>query len=187
MIETFKTFDPMLQGYWILAIVSSVVFVIQAIATFVGFDADTDVSGGDADFDADGFHIVSIKTIVCFILGFGWTGVLFWDTIESRILLSILALVVGLIFMFTIALLLRWVMKLDKDNTFKTENVVGLVADVYLRIPGSRKETGKIIVSLNGSVHELEALTDDTETIPTGSKAEIVAVVKGSTVLVKKI
>ena len=89
--------------------------------------------------------------------------------------------------MFTLALLLRWVMKLDKDNTFRTEQTVGLVADVYLRIPASRMSTGKIIVSLNGSIHELEALTDDTETIPTGGKAEIVAVVKGSTVLVKKI
>ena len=187
MIETFKALDPMLQGYWVLAILSSIVFIVQAIATFVGFDADTDVSGGDADFDADGFHIVSIKTIVCFILGFGWTGALFWDTIENPILLTLLALVVGLIFMFTRALLLRWVMKLDKDNTFRTEQTVGLVADVYLRIPASRMSTGKIIVSLNGSIHELEALTDDTETIPTGGKAEIVAVVKGSTVLVKKI
>ena len=187
MIETFKALDPMLQGYWVLAILSSIVFIVQAIATFVGFDADTDVSGGDADFDADGFHIVSIKPIVCFILGFGWTGVLFWDTIENPVLLTLLALVVGLIFMFTLALLLRWVMKLDKDNTFRTEQIVGLVADVYLRIPASRMSTGKIIVSLNGSIHELEALTDDTETIPTGGKAEIVAVVKGSTVLVKKI
>ena len=187
MIETFKTFDPMLQVYWVLATISSVVFIIQAVATFLGFDADTDISGGDADFDVDGFHIVSVKTIVSFILGFGWTGVLFWDSIESRILLSVLALVVGLVFMFAIALLLRWVMKLDKDNTFRLEQAVGMVADVYLRIPASRKETGKIIVSVNGSVHELEALTDDASDIPTGGKAEIIAVVKGSTVLVKKI
>lgn len=187
MIETFKTLDPMLQGYWALAIISSVVFIIQAIATFVGFDADTDISGGDADFDADGFHIVSIKTIVCFILGFGWTGVLFWETIESKMLLSILAFVIGLAFMLIIALLLRWVMKLDKDNTFHTEQTVGLIAEVYLRIPASRKETGKIMVSLNGSVHEIEALTDETETIPTGGKVEILSVVKSSVVLVKKV
>lgn len=187
MIETFKTLDPMLQGYWVLAIISSVVFIIQAIATFVGFDADTDISGGDADFDADGFHIVSIKTIVCFILGFGWTGVLFWETIESKMLLSILAFVIGLAFMLIIALLLRWVMKLDKDNTFHTEQTVGLIAEVYLRIPASRKETGKIMVSLNGSVHEIEALTDETETIPTGGKVEILSVVKSSVVLVKKV
>lgn len=187
MIETFKTLDPMLQGYWVLAIISSVVFIIQAIATFVGFDADTDINGGDADFDADGFHIVSIKTIVCFILGFGWTGVLFWETIESKMLLSILAFVIGLAFMLIIALLLRWVMKLDKDNTFHTEQTVGLIAEVYLRIPASRKETGKIMVSLNGSVHEIEALTDETETIPTGGKVEILSAVKSSVVLVKKV
>lgn len=189
MFETFKTLDTMLQGYWILAAVSSLIFIIQAIATFVGLDADTDTdfSGGDADFDTDGFHIISIKTVISFILGFGWTGVLCWNTFESKTLLTLLAFVVGLVFMFAIALLLKWVMKLDKDNTFRTEQVVGMVAEVYLRIPAQRQESGKIIVSLNGSVHELEALTDDSETIPTGGKAEIVSVVKESVVLVKKI
>jgi len=188
MIESFKSLEPMLQGYWVLALLSSLVFIIQAIATFVGFGADVDADlGGDADFDADGFHIISVKTIVCFILGFGWTGVLFWDSIESRVLLAVLAFVIGLGFMLLIALMLHWVLKLDKDNTFHTEKVVGMTADVYLRIPAARQETGKIIVSLDGSVHELEALTDDSETIPTGGKVEILSVVKSSVVLVKKI
>ena len=189
MFETFKTLDPVLQGYWILAATSSIAFIIQAIATFIGFDADVDAdfSGGDADFDASGFHIVSIKSVICFILGFGWTGVLFWNSIESRMLLAVLAFVIGLCFMLIIALLLHWVLKLDKDNTFHTENTVGLAAEVYLRIPAERSESGKIMVSLNGSMHELEALTDDAEAIPTGGKVKIVGVVKGSTVLVSKI
>lgn len=189
MLEIFKTLDPVLQGYWILAATSSVAFLIQAIATFVGFDADVDAdfSGGDADFDASGFHIISVKTVVCFILGFGWTGVLFWNSIENRMLLAALAFVIGLCFMMLIALLLRWVLKLDKDNTFHTEQTVGLTADVYLRIPAKRKDTGKVTVSLNGSTHELEALTDEEEMIATGDKVEIVSVVKSSVVLVKKL
>lgn len=189
MFESFKTLDPMLQAYWVLALISSVVFIIQAVMVFVGFDADTDadLSGGDSDFDAEGFHIISIKTIVCFILGFGWTGVLFWETIGNRWLLAILAFIVGFCFMMLIALMLRWVLKLDKDNTFHTEQVVGAVAEVYLRIPAARRETGKITVSINGSTHELEALTDDEELIPTGGKVEIISVIKPSVVLVKKI
>ena len=179
MIDSFMSLEPMLQGYWVLAILSSLVFAVQAIATFSGFgiDADTDL-GGDADFDSDGFHIISVKTIVCFILGFGWTGVLFWNSIESKILLTVLAFVVGVCFMLIIALMLRWVLKLDRDNTFHTSQAIGSVAEVYLRIPASRKETGKITVSHNGSTHELEALTDEKEDIPTGGKDEILEVVK---------
>ena len=159
MFETFKSMDGMLQVYWILAAVSSIIFIIQAIMTFIGFDADSDVDmstapdqipeSGDAAFDAAGFHLVSVKSVICFILGFGWTGVLCWNYIPNHVLLGLLAVVVGLIFMSLIAFLLFQMMKLNRDNTFRVEQTIGLPADVYLRIPGNRKQTGKITVSLN--------------------------------------
>lgn len=186
LIDNFRSFDPMLQGFWVLALVSSVIFALQAVGTFIGFDADGDFDV-DSDFDSDGFHIVSIKTIVCFILGFGWTGVLFWQTIESRLLLALLAFFVGLAFMLIIAFLFKWVMKLDKDNTFNIEKTVGHAAKVYLRIPAKRADSGKVLVSLDGSMHELEALTDDTEPIPTGGSVVVVSTIKDSMVLVKQI
>ena len=195
MFETFKSMDGMLQVYWILAAVSSIIFIIQAIMTFIGFDADSDVDmstapdqipeSGDAAFDAAGFHLVSVKSVICFILGFGWTGVLCWNLIPSRILLRLLAAVVGLIFMSLIAFLLFQMMKLNRDNTFHVSQVIGLPADVYLRIPANRKQTGKITVSLNGSTHELEAISDTD--IPTGAKVRIKEIVQGETVLVEKI
>ena len=195
MFETFKSMDGMLQVYWILAAISSIIFIIQAIMTFIGFDADSDVDmstapdqipeSGDAAFDAAGFHLVSVKSVICFILGFGWTGVLCWNYIPNRVLLGLLAVVVGLIFMSLIAFLLFQMMKLNRDNTFRVEQTIGLPADVYLRIPGNRKQTGKITVSLNGSTHELEALSDTD--IPTGAKVRIKEIVQGETVLVEKI
>ena len=195
MFETFKSMDGMLQVYWILAAVSSIIFIIQAIMTFIGFDADSDVDmstapdqipeSGDAAFDAAGFHLVSVKSVICFILGFGWTGVLCWNYIPNHVLLGLLAVVVGLIFMSLIAFLLFQMMKLNRDNTFRVEQTIGLPADVYLRIPGNRKQTGKITVSLNGSTHELEALSDTD--IPTGAKVRIKEIVQAETVLVEKI
>ena len=195
MFETFKSMDGMLQVYWILAAVSSIIFIIQAIMTFIGFDSDSDVDmstapdqipeSGDAAFDAAGFHLVSVKSVICFILGFGWTGVLCWNYIPNRVLLGLLAVVVGLIFMSLIAFLLFQMMKLNRDNTFRVEQTIGLPADVYLRIPGNRKQTGKITVSLNGSTHELEALSDTD--IPTGAKVRIKEIVQAETVLVERI
>ncbi len=189
MMETFRSFDLMLQTYWILALCASVVFVIQAIMTFVGLDADYDADLPDApdansDFDADGFHLVSVKTIVSFVLGFGWTGVLLWNEITTPLLLGFVALLVGFVFMFLIAWLLYLVLKLDKDNTFRIQKVVGMNADVYLSIPANKAETGKIMVSLNGSMHELEALTADSTPIPTGGKVKIIGIEAGETVLV---
>lgn len=195
MFETFRSMDGMLQVYWILAGLSTIVFFIQAIMTFVGFDADSDVDvstapdqipeSGDAAFDAAGFHLVSVKTVICFILGFGWTGVLCWDYIPNRVLLGFLAAIVGLAFMAVIAFLLFQMMKLNRDNTFRIEQIVGLTADVYLRIPSDRSGTGKITVSYHGSTHELLAISD--LAIPTGAKVRILEVVQGETVLVEPI
>lgn len=185
--DIFRSLDPMLQGFWILALVSSVFFLMQTVSIFIGYDADDPGFGGDADFDSEGFQIVSIKTIICFILGFGWTGVLFWHTIGNRLLIALLAFFVGLAFMLIIAFLLRWVTKLDRDNTFNIEKTVGHAAKVYLRIPAKRADTGKVLVSLDGSMHELEALTDDIEPIPTGGSVVVVSTIKDSIVLVKQI
>lgn len=191
MFETFKTFEPMLQVYWGLAILSSIVFCIQAIGIFVGFgdfDADVPTDSADIDaFDADGFHLISVKSVICFVLGFGWTGAMLWDSIASPTLLAIVAVLVGLLFMSLIAFLLFQVRKLDRDNTFYTKNTIGMTAEVYLHIAANRKDSGKIQVSLNGSMHELEALTDGNEDIKTGEQVKIVGMVAESTVLVEKI
>lgn len=138
------------------------------------------------DFDADGFHIISVKTIICFILGFGWTGVLFYHDIENSVLLGLMATAVGLIFMFLIALILRQIMKLNRDNTFRVEQTVGKVAEVYLRIPAGKTDTGKIVVSVNGSMHELEALSEGEE-IATGAKVKVTKVIDNDVVAVERI
>lgn len=197
MFDNFSTMPSMLQTYWIMAAISSIIFIIQAIMTFVGFDADADAElvdapddvpsgGGDAAFDADGFHLVSVKSVICFILGFGWTGALCWNHIESKILLAFIATLVGLVFMATIAFLMYQVLKLNKDNTFHVEQVIGQTAEVYLRIPAARQDTGKVTISHNGSMHELEALTDG-EAIPTGAKVRISQKVDGDSVIVERI
>lgn len=188
--ETFLQFDPMLQVLWIIAAIVSAVFAVMAITTFMGYDADANIdldpeaiAGGNSDFDVEGFHLVSIKSITAFLLGFSWTGVLFWDHVENKMLLSAICLAVGFLFMSIIAYMLYKIQDLDRDNTFDIRRVVGLNADCYLRIPAGRKATGKITVSLNGSLHELEALSD--ENIPTGAKVKIVSLINDRVPLVE--
>lgn len=176
--------DVMEMIYWGTAIVASVVFCIQTIMLFVGFDADADFSGGDVEFDADGMNLVSVKTVVCFLLGFGWTGVIGYPITENKSILAGIAIAVGIAFMFLIALLLKQVLRLSKDNTFSTHQVVGATAEVYLRIPGG-KDCGKITVSHEGSLHELLAMAETP--IATGQKVKIIDVIDESSVRVASI
>lgn len=177
--------NSMYYIYWGAAIVASAVFVVQTLSLFIGFDTDHDFSGGDTDFDADGLNLISVKTVACFILGFGWTGVIFYDFIDNKFWLMALSLLVGLVFMVLIAFLLRQVLRLSQDNTFRVEKTLGHVAEVYLSVPAAPGKNGKIIVSIEGSLHELLAVTTHTADLQTGSRVRIVEVIDEDTVRVE--
>lgn len=176
-----ETMDTMEIVYWAIALVATVAFCIQTAMLVIGFDTDSDFSGGDADFDADGLHLISVKTIACFLLGFGWTGALLYPNLESKSVVALIALAVGVCFMMLIAFLLGQVLKLSKDNTFSTRQIVGETAEVYLRIPGG-KDCGKITVSHEGSTHELLAMAESP--IATGEKVRVESVIDEGTVFV---
>ena len=72
--------------------------------------------------------------------------------------------------------------KLEANGAYKIADSVGKTAEVYLRIPERGKGKGKIQISINGSIHELDALSKGEE-IPTGAKVKVEAV-EGSTVIV---
>ena len=115
---------------------------------FVGFDTDADFSGGDVAFDVDGLALVSVKTVACFLLGFGWSGVILAPLFENAWVVALISLGIGALFMFGAWILLKQVLTLSQDNTFHADKIVGYTADVYLRIPADADKSGKIMVRL---------------------------------------
>lgn len=177
--------SPMYYIYWGIALISSLVFTIQTIMLFVGFDTDADFSGGDIAFDVDGLALVSVKTVACFLLGFGWSGVILAPLFENAWVVALISLGIGALFMFGAWILLKQVLTLSQDNTFHADKIVGYTADVYLRIPADADKSGKIMVSYEGSLHELQAFNAGTEEIPTGAKVHIVEAIDDATVRVE--
>ena len=104
--------SPAYYLYWGTAIVATGVFLLQILLLLFGFDTDADFSGGDVSFDVDGLSLVSIKTVACFLLGFGWTGVLCYTEITDPVWLAVVALSVGALFMLIVYWLLRQVLHL---------------------------------------------------------------------------
>lgn len=177
--------SPMYYIYWGIALISSLVFTIQTIMLFVGFDTDADFSGGDVAFDVDGLALVSVKTVACFLLGFGWSGVILAPLFENAWVVALISLSIGALFMFGAWILLKQVLTLSQDNTFHADKIVGYTADVYLRIPADADKSGKIMVSYEGSLHELQAFNAGAEEIPTGAKVHIVEAIDDATVRVE--
>ena len=78
-------------------------------------------------------------------------------------------------------------MKLTHDGSFKMSEAIGVTGSVYLRIPASGSGRGKVQFSVKGSVHEIDAITDDALEIPTGTVVKIVEVFEGELVKVERI
>lgn len=187
MLDWFSALPMMMQVFWGCAIVGSAIFVVQVVLMLIGIDSDV----ADMDFDAGdtldlggGMSLLSIKSLINFIVGFGWGGVCLSNSIESKSLLVIAALVVGLLFSLLYLFLYKKLRGLESNGAFDISNCEGKIADVYLRIPANRGGQGKIQISVNGSVHEIAAITDGGE-LPSGSKVTVVEVIDKSLVRVK--
>ena len=176
MFEVYNQLDPFLKVYWVIAIFSSLIFIIQAIMTFIG-GGGNDISDADFDGGTDGgdmpFHLFSFRNLTHFLLGFGWTGISFYNAIDNKILLGFISFVIGLLFIFLFFIIIKQLIKLSEDNSFKIEETVGKTGEVYLTIPAAGQGKGKVTVSVRGAVHELSAITHDTEKIETGAVVKI--------------
>jgi len=188
MMAWFEALPPMLQMFWGCALISSAFFLLQTILMLVGMES-TDI---DVDVDADtmdlggGLSLFSIKNLVNFFLGFGWFGVSFYDRIASPELLAALAVLTGASFVALFVFLLKKMMKLESNGAFRIDDCRGLLADVYLRIPASREGCGKVQISVGGSVHELDGMTDG-EALPTGTKVHVKDVLDEQILLVERV
>jgi hypothetical protein len=179
-----ETMDATERGYWLLSMGVSIVFLIQMVMTFVGMDFDGDT---DLDFDASGFHLFTLKSLVNFLVGYGWTCALLYQSISSLWMLNLLGIVVGCFLVYIIFAAMRFVMRFDEDGTFHVKDAVGAVGDIYLRVPGERSGTGKIQFSKDGTTYEYDAVTDDHIPLATGDKARITGVVSNSVVVVERV
>lgn len=185
--EWFNQLDPILKMYWGIAIFASIVVLLQTCLSFLG-TGDVDTGDVDVDFDADtdadadsldhvgAMHLFSIRNVFYFLLGFGWTGVSFWNTIPNRGILCLVAVLVGCIFIGIFLFIYRQMMKLQSNGAFDINDSVGKVCDVYLRIPAKNQGLGKVQVSFNGSIQELDARSTG-EQIPSGVKVQVVRVI----------
>ncbi len=188
-MEFFAGMEPLLRSLWFLVIPVSVIFLVQTVLTFTGADA---TDGVDADFDSNlsgtdaPFQLFSLRNLINFLLGFGWTGISFYTTIENKAILMLISGVVGVLFVVMFFLVIRQVQRLSEDNSFNIQHTLMQTGAVYIPIPAHKTGTGKIQISVKGSVHEINAITAQ-EKLPSGSLVRVVKIESNNLVLVEKI
>ena len=186
--EWWTTLDLFAKILWIVALSSSLVFLIESILTFVG------LGGGEVDFDLDvdmetgsGSNPYTFRNFVNFCLGFSWTAILMRPKISQTWLLILLSVIVGVALVAIVMYLFKWLSSMQQSGNIDIQkSSAGCQGTVYLAIPGARQGMGKVQISINNAIREYDAMTDG-DPIPTGRTIRVVEAIDGNTVLVEEL
>lgn len=190
MTDFFENMSTLEQTYWVVALVSSIILIIILITTFLG-GGDADMEADASDFEADdggvGFQFFTFKGLVAFFTMFGWTGVTCVQNGVSPGVTLIYSTVAGLVMMVLTSSLFYWMHKLAESGTLNINNAIGAVGEVYLPIGAERSSMGKVQIKVQGSLRELEAVSDATETLKTGDLVKVTEIIGAEILLVEKL
>ncbi len=171
------------QIYFVLGCVASALLLIQFILLLIGFagDGDIDIGGdGGADFDGDadgGIGIFTLKGLVGFFAIGGWVGVAcVLGGLHEGWTIPI-SIICGFVAFVAIGLAYKEIRKLQADGVIDNRNAIGKVAEVYLKIPAKGEGHGKLSIVLQGKLVEMDAVTDETEAIPTGKEVKVIGLI----------
>lgn len=181
--------------FWLCAVGGTVFFALSTLMTFLGGgDSDSGADVGDHHVSHDGvqgpdaaFKLLSVTSLTGFFMMFGWIGLTCLQqagfSSEVSVLLALLA---GLVSMYSAAFIFSSAKKLTSaGSNFQIENTIGQKASVYQSIPKDKR--GQIQIHVSGSTHELDAISEDGQTIESHKSVVVVRVVDPQTVSVRPV
>jgi hypothetical protein len=183
----WQMLDSFEKILWAIALLFSTLFLLQTILSFAGGDGD--IAAGDADAsvggdDGTGHQFFTIKNLVAFFTIFAWTALACYKGSMSKGVSIAIGFGAGSLMVLMMGLLFKSMSKLKQSGTLQMKNAVGMIAETYLFIPAKRDGFGKIHIKVQGSLHELQAITDDAKQIATGKLVKVTGVINDSVLLV---
>ena len=76
--------------------------------------------------------------------------------------------------------------KLSDSGTLNYKNAVGAIGEVYLTIGANRSKMGKVSVRVQGTLRELEALSDSLSELKSGTIIQVVDVTSNGILIVEQ-
>ncbi|NKI26206.1 hypothetical protein HCG49_06500 [Arenibacter sp. 6A1] len=172
MAQWFEAFTLFEKIYWAIAGISSVILFILLILTLIG--GETDGLDGDVDVEIEAdtgieFQFLSLKNLMGFFTIFGWSGIACLEGGLSMGLTLLISLLCGLLMMFAMASLFYYLGKLQSSGTLKIKNALNQTGEVYITIGANRSQIGKVSIKVQGTLREMEALTDEEKDLVMGN------------------
>ena len=186
-MEWFSELSSFAKFYWVITLLSSIVFVFILISMFVGGDVD-DVGDVDAEIDVDtgaGFQFFTFKNTMAFFAIFGWSGVSCINAEYSIATTVIVSTICGLVMMTLVAMMMFYMKKLNDSGTLKMKNALGAVGEVYTTIGAERSRMGKVQIKVQSSLRDLDALTDHDQDLKQGTVIKVTEVTSNGILIVE--
>jgi NhaP-type Na+/H+ or K+/H+ antiporter len=151
-----------------------------------GLDALDAADGADA-VHADGLGLVSTRTVMAFLVGFGWTGAIARGGGLSLAVSVLIGLAVGFLLMLAVFWFMRGLYSLRQSGSLDYRNAVGELGTVYVTIPPAGTGSGQIQVVVQGRLSTVAASTTAVAAIPSGTQVKVVKLLAGNTLQVETI
>ena len=198
MNEWWGALDLGLQIFYGIAAISTAILLVQMILLLFGFgdhdmpDHDVDLSGGHTggldghahDGDNGGLGLLSVRTILAFLVGFGWSGAVARVAGAGMLLAVPVATITGFLLMLSVF----WIMKLfwsfRQSGNLDYINAIGEIGTVYLPIPPEKTGAGRIEVLVQGRLQVVRAFTSATERLENRRRVLVIDTVGEDSVLV---
>ncbi len=172
------------QIFYGIGIFSLSILLLQMLLMLLGMDSDHDFDIGSGDHDS-GIGLFSIRTVTAFFVGFGWTGAILLNHGYSVLVAIVGGSVVGTVFLVATSFLIVNLLRLQSSGNLDYQNAIGVVGTVYSTIPGAEAGGGQLELMLQGRLMMAEAYTKSPAALTPNSKARVVSLIGGSTLLVE--
>jgi hypothetical protein len=189
--------------YLVCALAGGTLLVCQFLLSLLGLghhDAGTDHDfGADHDLSTDHsldgqheaghehahssfLHILTFRTAAAAVAFFGLAGLTAGPRLADEALTLGVALGAGAAALLAVAWMMKALYRLRADGTVRMDRAVGRTGTVYLTIPPGKAGVGKVTLTLQNRTVECQAVTQREQTLPTGAKVVVVAVLGPDTV-----
>jgi len=188
--QWWDTIDGAMKLFYGVAFLATFIMALQTLLTLIGWDADHDfgahhgdlLSGGEGASDVS---VLSVRSILAFFVGFGWTGAIFGELGWALWLVLPLALGVGGCLMLLVFWVMRGIYDLRQSGSLDYVYAIGETGSVYLPIPPRKSKAGKIEVLVQGRLAIVDAYTHEERTIGNREKVRVIDVVGTDALLVE--
>jgi hypothetical protein len=148
-----------------------------------GADSSANEAGSYGNYSF--FRIITVRGIVAFFALGGWAGLAALTAGIPAIWSIQISLVSGAAAMLLASLVIKLALRMQDSGNLNVRNALSQTAEVYIAIPPSRSNFGKVTMLLQERFVELEAVTDSPEILKPNTKVEVIGVTEDDRLVVR--